>query len=216
MNTTETAENRIRTLLLFRHAPVDFPDGKSRCLGRGTDLGASAAGLAEAAELAPALAKLGVRRVFTSPMLRCRQTAEALAGDLPVECVPGLEELDCGDWEGLTFAEIRARWPDHYARRGEDPALPPPNGEDPAEAARRGIAALTEVLSRTGGDLAVVSHSGLNRAMLCALTGRPMAEMRALPQPYLCVNVLHYDGGTLTVETIGTPMKEELHHEETV
>lgn len=208
----ETGENRIRTLLLFRHAPVDFPDGKKRCLGRGTDLPASPAGLAEASALAPALAAWGVRRVFTSPMLRCRQTAAALAGEgnLPVEVAAGLEEMDCGDWEGLTFDEIRARWPAHYARRGADPGLPPPNGEDPAAAARRGIAALREALTRTEGDLAVIGHSGLNRAMLCALTGRPMAEMGALPQPYLCVNVLHYDGEALTVETIGSSLKEEL------
>ena len=213
MKPTKNAENRIRTLLLFRHAPVDFPDGKKRCLGRGTDLPASPAGLAEASALAPALAALGVRRVFTSPMLRCRQTAAALAGEksLPVEVVPGLEEMDCGDWEGLTFDEIRARWPDWYARRGADSGLPPPNGEAPAAAARRGIAALTEVLARTEGDpvVAAVSHSGLNRAMLCALTGRSMAEMGALAQPYLCVNVLHFDGEALTVETIGSPLKEE-------
>ena len=199
----------MKTIYLFRHAPVDFPDGKKRCLGSGTDLPASPAGLAEAAALAPALAARGIQRIYTSPMLRCRQTAAALAGEIPLEVLPGLIELDCGDWEGLTFEEIRERWPEHYARRGDDAALPPPGGEDLAAAARRGIAALTAALSRSEGDIAAVCHSGLNRAMLCALTGRSLAEMRALPQPYLCVNVLHYDGERLTVDTIGTPMKEE-------
>ena len=211
MKPTENRKKRIRTLLLFRHAPVEFPDGVSRCLGAGTDLPASPAGLAEAAALAPALARRGVRRVFTSPMLRTRQTAKALAPGVSIEVVPGLLEMDCGDWEGLSFDEIRARWPDWYARRGEDPALPPPNGEHPAEAARRGIAALCDVLSRSEDDpvVAAVSHSGLNRAMLCALTGRAMAEMRDIPQPYLCVNVLRYDGEGLTVESIGSLWKEE-------
>lgn len=143
-------------------------------------------------------------------MLRCRQTAAAMAGGLPVQCVPGLEELDCGDWDGLPFDEIKARWPEHYARRGEAPALPPPGGEAPAEAAMRGLAALLSLLGRTEGDLAVVGHAGLNRAVLCALQGRPMAEMRTLPQPYLCVNVLHCGGGGLTVEAIGRSPKEDL------
>ena len=209
----------MRRILLFRHAPVESPDGRSRCLGRGTDVPAAPEGLAEAARFSAVLAKNGVAAVYCSPMLRTRQTAAALAekGKLPVEAVPELVELDCGDWEGLTFEEIRERWPEHYARRGLDPALPPPNGEDLTMAARRGIAALRALLERTEGDLAVVCHSGLNRAMLCALTGRSMGEMRDLPQPYLCVNILHFDGETLSVDAIGCPMKEVLlHHEETV
>ena len=95
-------------------------------------------------------------------------------------------------------------------------------GEDFAQAARRGIAALTEALSRSEGELAAVCHSGLNRAMLCALTGRAMAEMRALPQPYLCVNVLLFDGNALAVSAFGLSAaellfpKEESDHGKTV
>ena len=206
----------MRTIYLFRHAPVEFPGGRPCCLGSRTDAPASAAGLVEAAHLAPRLAQYGVRAVFCSPMLRCRQTAAAMAGGLPVESVPGLRELDCGDWEGLSFDDIRARWPEHYARRGANPALPPPGGEDLTQAAQRGIAALTELLSRTEGDLAVVCHSGLNRAMLCALMGRPMADMPTLPQPYLCMNILHCDASGLTVAAVGCPLKEDASHETTL
>ena len=200
----------MRTILLFRHAPVDHLNGASCCLGSRTDVPASPEGLAAAAKLAPLLREAGVASVWHSPMLRCRQTAEAMAGGLPVGSVPGLEELDCGQWDGLSFAEIRARFPAHYARRGADPALPPPGGEAPADAAMRGLSALTALLGRTEGDLAVVAHGGINRAMLCALLEKPMAEMRALPQPYLCVNTLRYDGGGLSVAAIGRPLEEEL------
>ena len=208
MNTRENAENRIRTVLLLRHAQTKFPDERKYCLGSRTDLPADPAGLASAAALAPLLAAHGVRSVWSSPMLRCRQTAGAIAGGLPVGVVPGLEELDCGDWDGLPFDEIKTRWPAHYARRGDDPALPPPGGEPPAHAAQRGLAALRALLARTQGDIAVVGHAGLSRAMLCALLGRPMSEQYALPQPYLCVNILHDDGAGLTVETIGLSPKE--------
>ena len=141
-------------------------------------------------------------------MLRCRQTAEAMAGDLPVGLVPGLEELDCGLWDGLSFDEIRARYPEEYARRGLDPALPPPGGEPPEHAAARGLAALYALAARTQGDLAVVAHAGLNRAVLCALTGRPMAELRTLPQAHLCMNVLRYDGARFTVDAVGVLIHE--------
>ena len=193
----------MRTLLLLRHAPTDYRNGQSCCLGSRTDAPASASGLAAAKKLIPLLRETAVVSVWHSPMLRCRQTAEALAGALPVAALPGLEELDCGEWDGLSFDEIRARWPAHYARRGEDPALPPPGGEAPEAAAMRGLGAITALMERTEGNLAVVAHAGVNRAMLCALQGLPMREMRALPQPYLCVNTLHYDGARFTVAAVG-------------
>ena len=196
----------MRTILLFRHAPVDHFSGASCCLGSRTDVPASPEALAAAAKLAPLLREAGVASVWHSPMLRCRQTAEAMAGGLPVGSVPGLEELDCGQWDGLSFDEIRARFPEEYARRGADGALPPPGGEAPEEAARRGLAALRALVERTEGSIAVVAHAGINRAMLCSLTGRPMAEMRALAQPYLCVNVLRFDGADFSVEAVGTTL----------
>ena len=198
----------MKTILLIRHAPADYLDGKRCCLGSRTDAPITAEGRAAACALAPLLRERGVAAVWSSPMLRCRQTAQAMAGDLPVGTVPGLEELDCGDWDGLSFDEIRARYPEDYARRGLDPALPPPGGETPEAAAQRGLAALYDLAARTRGDLAVVAHAGLNRAMLCALLGKPFREMRTLPQPYLCVNILRYDGGRFAVDAIGKSLQD--------
>ena len=208
----------MRTIYLFRHAQPDWLGGKSCCLGSRTDAPLSPAGLAAAAALAPWLRAQAVRSVWSSPMLRCRQTAEAVAGGLPVGVVPGLVELDCGLWDGLGFDEIRARFPAEYAGRGADGALPPPGGEAPADAAVRGLAALTALAAQTEGDLAVVAHAGINRAMLCTLLGLPMSENRMLPQPYLCVNVLRFDGERFAVAAVGTPIpvKEETSHEETL
>ena len=193
----------MRTILLFRHAPVDYMEGQRYCLGSRTDAPASAAGLAAAARCAAVLRAHEVRAVGASPMRRSMQTAAAMSAGLPVLCAPGLEELDCGAWDGLSFNEIRARFPEDYARRGADPALPPPGGETLDHAAARGLAALRALAAETEGNLAVVAHAGLNRAMLCALLGRPFSEGRALPQPCLCRNVLRYDGARFIVEAVG-------------
>ncbi len=211
----------MRTILLFRHAQTDRPDGPKRCLGSRTDVPASPEGLLAAASCAPLLREAEIGSVWSSPMLRCRQTAEVLAGGLPTGIVPGLEELDCGAWDGLGFAEIRARFPEEYASRGRDPALPPPGGEQPEHAAQRGLAALYSLAERTEGNLAVVAHAGINRVMLCALMNLPMSEQRGLPQPYLCVNALRYDGAHFTVAAVGCPadqwqprfIKEETRYE---
>ena len=200
----------MRTILLFRHGPVEAPGGRKRCLGSRTDVPAAPEALAAAAACAPLLQRLGIRTVCCSPMLRCRQSAQALSGGAPPMIVPGLEELDCGDWDGLGFDEIQARYPEAFASRGADPALPPPGGETLEQAARRGLAALRDLLGRTDGDLAVVAHAGINRAMLCTLLHMPLSEQRTLPQDYLCVNVLRYDGALLTVSAVGLPPDDSL------
>ena len=211
----------MRTILLFRHASADWLGGRKCCLGSRTDAPITPAGRDAAAKLAPLLRASEIASVWHSPMLRCRQTAEAMSGGLPTGSVPGLEELDCGEWDGKSFDEICARFPEAYARRGADPALPPPGGETPEHAAERGLAALQALAARTEGNLAVVAHAGINRAMLCRLTGLPMAEMRSLPQDHLCMNVLRYDGARFSVAAVGQPAygystKEETYSEKTL
>lgn len=192
----------MRTLYLLRHASP-AGDGLSRCLGGRSDPPLSAEGASACAALANLLATRDIRVVGSSPLLRCRQTAQLLFPEIQPVLLPGLAELDCGDWDGLPFSEIRARWPEHYARRGEDPTLPPPGGETLDRAAARAEAALRAFLTETAGDVALVGHNGANRALLCALTGTPYARYRDFPQPYLCINLLRWDGAVLTVDGVG-------------
>ena len=67
-----------------------------------------------------------------------------------------------------------------------------------------------KVVAKEGAKLPLYKTSGAAGADICALLEKPMAEMRALPQPYLCVNTLRYDGGGLSVAAIGRPLEEEL------
>lgn len=142
-----------------------------------------------------------VARVFCSPLRRARETAEALHG--APEAAEGLRELGMGEWDGLAFDEIRRRWPEIYARRGEAPfTCVPPGGEPPADCLARSHAALARLLAETEGDVAVVAHAGVNRLLLCGLLGKPLDEFLTIPQPYGCVNALRFDGTALTVERV--------------
>src|SRR5919108_6110543 len=70
--------------------------------GRRPGIDLSDAGRKQAEEAAARLAGLPVAAVYSSPLERCRQTAQALAAphDLAVEDVPGLFEADYGEWSG--------------------------------------------------------------------------------------------------------------------
>ena len=126
------------------------------CIGT-TDIPMGEAGLAQAAQMAEKLP--AVTAVFSSPLTRAVQTAEAIG--MPVTVLDGLREMYAGEWDGLTFDEIRQRYPELYAARAKDLTLPLPGGEDHRDALARFTAAMEQAASLAVGDLAVVAHGGI-------------------------------------------------------
>ena len=109
--------------------------------------------------------------VVSSPLSRARESAEILALRLDVllgEAVIDLGERDYGLAEGLTAAQVEARWPDWHV----------PGMEDAGDVGARGVAAVRTLLRRHPGcRLLVVSHGSLIRAVVRSLTGTELAEM---------------------------------------
>jgi hypothetical protein len=107
----------------------------------------------------PLLGALALDRVVTSPLLRARETADAVAGalGLPLTVEPDLAELDFGSWEGRFYDQLIADR--EYLAFSADPlAASPPRGESVAAAQARAIAALGRALATTPG------------ARICAVT----------------------------------------------
>ena len=192
----------MRNVYLLRHAAPEMPGGVRRCLGSRTDPPLSPEGAAAAEALAAFFREKPVTAVGTSPLLRCRQTAQLVFSDRPRTVLPGIAELDCGEWEGLSFTEIREKYPELHALRGRDASVPPPGGETSAHGAARGLAAIEEFLSRTEGDVAVVAHSGIGRAMLCALYAKPYSRLFEISLDYLGIYCLRWDGTWLRPEPV--------------
>ena len=157
----------MKRVYLIRHAVPDFPLGQRLCLGR-TDIPLGKAGLAQAAEMAAVLPP--VSAVFSSPLTRGIQTARMIDGNVVI--LDGLREQDYGQWDGLTFSEIRRRFPALYAARTHDRSQLPPGSEPPEQALARFAVAMEEA-ARTGpGDLAVVAHGGVMELFLETITDR--------------------------------------------
>lgn len=156
----------MKQVYLIRHGLPDFPKGQRMCLGT-TDLPMGAEGLAQAAEMAEKLPP--VTAVFSSPLTRAVQTAQAIS--LPVTILDDLRELHAGQWDGLTFAQIRERYPELFAARGLDPTLPLPGAEDHAAGLARFRGAMEKAAQAAPGDFAVVAHGGIIAQFLQELSG---------------------------------------------
>jgi alpha-ribazole phosphatase len=162
-------------LVLVRHAePSD--DSRGRCYGR-LDVELSERGREQCTRLAAALAGAPVAAVVSSPLLRARETAHAIAEPhcLGVAVLDGLRELDFGELEGSTYDEIAASRPELYQQWMTAPAAVRfPGGESFADLEARAADAVRRLRTEHEGRLVVaVTHGGVVRAVVAAALGLP-------------------------------------------
>lgn len=123
-------------------------------------------------ELLKAPAHPEVERVFSSPMLRTRQTAGALFPNARLVLVDGLREMDFGDFEGKTGREVENQPAyEHWKRGGYDARCP--NGESILELGQRVIAAFDRIVdeAKDGEKVYVVAHGGVIMALMSMFAG---------------------------------------------
>ncbi|WEB42877.1 bifunctional RNase H/acid phosphatase [Streptomyces yunnanensis] len=166
------------TFVLLRHGETALTPQKRFSGSGGTDPELSDAGRRQAEAAAAALAARGtIQAVVSSPLRRCQETAGAVAArlGLDVRVEEGLREADFGAWEGLTFAEVRERYPDDLdAWLGSTKAAPTGGGESFAAVARRVAVARDKLLSRYAGrTVLLVTHVTPIKTLVRLALGAP-------------------------------------------
>jgi len=183
------AQGEPTVTLLLRHGQTPMSVQK-RYAGR-SDVPLTDLGVRQAVAAAKRLAPAGLAVIVTSPLVRAARTAEEVAAvtGAPLVTDEGFRETDFGAWEGLTFAEVRERWPAEMARWLADPAVAPPGGESLAEVSTRVTDALHRILTgREGQTILVVSHVTPIKTLVAA----------ALLAPQAALYRMHLDVGALS------------------
>lgn len=194
-------------LYLVRHGQVEGHDER-RYNGQ-TDVDLTDLGRRQYQRLSERLIEAGVDvdAVYSSDLVRSvyggRVLAEALGREF--EILPAFRELHFGDWEGLTYDQIREGYPDEFARRFTDLANHrPPGGESFAQLIDRvsqGLAGLLE--AHRHGSFLVVAHSGVNRVIICRALGVGIESVFGFDQAYGCLNIIdYYDDGRAVVRLL--------------
>ncbi|TMR25462.1 histidine phosphatase family protein [Nonomuraea turkmeniaca] len=169
-------------LVLVRHGETVW-HAENRYAGV-SDIELTPRGYEQAERLAEWTANADLAVVWASTLSRAVITAEASAAKagLPLHTDARLRELDFGQAEGLTAAEMKERFPGARAAFESDPAAHPlPGGEDPHAAATRFVAALHDIAAANpGARVLVVAHTTAIRLALCRLIGVPLGEYRRL------------------------------------
>lgn len=186
---------------LVRHGVHDQLQG--RLCGRTPGVRMGAAGLAQAAAVGRRLADADVRVVYTSPLERTRQTAEAVAAacGAPLAEDEALLEIDFGAWSGLSFGELDGdpHWRDWNARRDEVRA---PGGETMNEVGAR-LERWLRSRAGDGGAVVGVSHGDVIKAAVGLATGLSMrAHHRFEISPGSITTLSVGDDGDLKLQTM--------------
>jgi broad specificity phosphatase PhoE len=162
-------------ILLIRHgdtgqsAPENFSAEKNR-----PDPPLNSKGREQAERLGRRLAGSGIQAVYTSDLIRAMQTTAIVNKNIgsPVEVRRELREIDMGRLHHCSWEEIRAENPgyaEEWHRHESD--LPYPGGECGGDAEKRAMRVLAEITESRLNKVAVVTHGGILRVLVCAALG---------------------------------------------
>jgi alpha-ribazole phosphatase/probable phosphoglycerate mutase len=176
----------VENLFLVRHGETEGSEPKRY---KGTiDVPLSRRGVSQAEEAAgfieQTLSGARLDAIYASDLQRAARSAEIIAHGHGLEPtnMAGLRERNFGQWEGLTFDEIRERFPDAFEKWAQDPL-------NFSKALERVVNA------HEGGNVAVVAHGGVNRVVLCHFMGTPLEHIFRVEQDFACVNIIHFADG---------------------
>jgi broad specificity phosphatase PhoE len=175
-------------------------------------------GQRQASSLGQALAREPIEAVYTSPLTRARQTADAVVrrhartespsadahGAIPVQVVPELYEMDYGNFIGQGYEAIREEMDqvlDAWRMGFVDQAFP---GGESALLAQHRIRpfAARLVTAAEGKDVAVVAHGRINRVLLATVTGVGLQRLEEFPQSNASITELVVEDGRAVVRRL--------------
>ena len=174
----------LRMVVLLRHGQTDY-NVAGRMQGH-IDSVLTETGVAQAAHVAPEIARLAPDRLISSDLGRAADTAEvvAAASGQPVKLDSRLRETHLGEWQGQTVAEIEEAYPGAIATWRSDPAWAPPGGESRIEVVRRAMPVIEELddefSSGPDATAVLIAHGGLIAGLVCGMLALPTATWPAI------------------------------------
>lgn len=168
-------------LWLIRHGQTDW-NLTGRWQGQTSEApGLNNMGRAQALSARDQWTDVSISAIYSSDLLRARQTAELIAESLGLIVIlePRLREMNLGAWEGMLSSDIEVQYPQELAERSRDPFhARAPQGESPFEVAERVIAAVEDIVQKHDGESVLIVAHGIPLAVIiCRAQGFPMDEV---------------------------------------
>jgi probable phosphoglycerate mutase len=188
-------------LIFLRHGQTAHTVDKRFSGAGGDDPALSELGQQQAVAAAQYLARRqsvaggGIDAIVSSPMVRTKQTAAAVAETLglDVKVEKGWIECSFGDWDGHTFAEVQQKWPDALNAWMGSTTVAPPGGESFDACARRARSARDGLLTAyPGKTVLVVTHVTPIKLMVRGVLQAPMTSLFRMELSPASITEIHW------------------------
>jgi len=182
-------------LIFIRHTETEWNKQK-KYLGK-TDVALSRKGIKQSEIISHYLKGKKITAVYSSGLKRAYQTASIIAEkhSLKVKKDERLDEIDFGDWEGMTFSQVQKKYPrlaKKYISVPLDTKIP--KGESFFKFKSRINRSLKEILNKAKGTVVIVSHGGVNRVIFCDLLKIPFSHFWQIKQDLGAINIIEVYG----------------------
>ncbi|QAY71359.1 bifunctional RNase H/acid phosphatase [Xylanimonas protaetiae] len=204
------------TLVLVRHGvtPMTLVGGLSGGDVPGPPL--TAQGRTQAARAADAVHRLHETwhdlprptHVVASPTVRTQELGRAIGRRLGLKVTVDerLREMEFGQWEALTPAQVEERWPGDFARWFSEGTFAPPGGESYVQVGERVAQAVEDLRAAgTGRTVVVAGHAAMIRTFVGRALRMPPTTWSSLRVPPCSLTILRYFPTTTEVVTVGYP-----------
>ncbi len=183
-------------LYFIRHGQTDWNEAGK--IQGSCDIELNAKGLQQAENLSKTLQKEAntITKIYTSHQKRAQQTATIVGqafGTEPI-IIDGLQEVNLGHWEGLSWSEVKGQYPLEYEEWHHNRRYAKPHrGESYQEVVERAMNAIHTIVSDNSCDVAVVTHNAVIMCLQCYLTDSPFEDMKRFKSDNAAITVIDSD-----------------------
>lgn len=174
------------TLYLIRHGQTDN-NLLGAFNGSESDAPLNKTGMEMAVSLTDAFADIRPDAIYSSPIRRAYMTAEGVRGNrnIPILTDPDLMEMHFGEWNGMPFQEVMAKYPREikYWCRGDQRFKPPGSEESIRDVSVRMFRAILRIVrAHRGGTVVIASHGTALRLWITRALGLPVSQCRKIKE----------------------------------
>lgn len=188
---------------LIRHGETEW-NAKGKYLGL-TDIPLNNNGERQAKALSSFLSKERIDAVYSSALTRTIQTARIIAEphELEVSKISELNEVDFGEWDGLTYFEIKERYSnlaDDWLNKTSEVQIT--GGETWSHFKKRVVSGLRKILNENENkNILIVSHGGPIKAIISEVLGLSLTSFWKIRQDRGAINIVEFfdEGATITL-----------------
>lgn len=202
--------NKEHNIFLVRHCKPEFKDDIRICIGK-KDIPLSNEGMIHAKQLAGYFLNRNINRIYSSHLKRARKTAEIIASSRISVCIKDdFSELNIGKWDGLSFEEVKLRYPEEYENRGRDlENYIVEGGESMAMCRERAVKELHKSIDESEGNILIVTHAGVIRTIISSLLDISIMDTFEYKIDYGSISLITFNDNILNLKKIGVTNYKE-------